>query len=350
MKGIPFNQFPISRFHRYIYGHPINYPLTDLDESYMAADKYLLHQFSEAFFEYIERKLNPKNSCLIFEQLVKIGGREERTLAHVKRTIVECSKKAFESEHFMRIDQETLISLLSLDELSIDEIDLVTAVSKWVDCEVQRQGLSVNRENRRKVFEQIKGYILFAALAPESLANCKEIVGLFTAEEIGLLCLHLLNKEFPLTIKPETPRRAGAYARSVFVAHDSIFPISESFDSEWLLLEMSLTVNRRVSVRTIHTTYSQSAYHMSLDIRGLKAQKFKMKRFMKDDKWSFAFEPPVVLEPNFSYKLLVNAEGDVSWEDELTEQTVLDYKGSVIFTVGDADFPCIRGLDFSISD
>ena len=65
-----------------------------------------------------------QNSCLIYEQLVKIGDREESVLAYVRGRIIENSQEAIESEHFTQINQETLISLLSLEKLSIDEIDL----------------------------------------------------------------------------------------------------------------------------------------------------------------------------------------------------------------------------------
>lgn len=55
---------------------------------------------------------------------------------HVLSMVIEKSKAMFESDHFMQIDQETLISLLSLDKLMIDEIGLLVAVSKWVNCKV----------------------------------------------------------------------------------------------------------------------------------------------------------------------------------------------------------------------
>ena len=176
----------------------------------MAADKYLLNHYSGAFFNFIIGKLTNENSCLIYEQLVRIGDREESALAYVRGRIIENSQEAIESEHFTQINQETLISLLSLEKLSIDEIDLFKAVSKWIDCEAQRRGLPVNRENRRLVFEPIKGYIRFSALTPEEVANCKEVVELLTEEELLPLLLHLLNKtDYPLKIQQITPRKSG---------------------------------------------------------------------------------------------------------------------------------------------
>lgn len=115
-------------------------------------------------------------------------------LAYVRTVVIKNAKKAFESNYFTQISQETLVSLLSLRELSIDEVDLLDAVSRWVDCEVQRQGLLMSGENRRRVFEPIKNYILFPELTPENVANCKKIAELFAIEEIDPLLLHLLTK------------------------------------------------------------------------------------------------------------------------------------------------------------
>ena len=126
----------------------------------------------------------------------------------MRRWIIENIKKVFESEHFKQISQEMLISLLSLEKLSIDEIDLFKAVSKWIDCEAQRRGLPVNRKNRRLVFKPIKGYILFRALTPKEVANCEEIVELLSEKELLSLFLHLLNKEKPLAIELKTSRVA----------------------------------------------------------------------------------------------------------------------------------------------
>ena len=123
--------------------------------------------------------------------------------------IISNSMETLESEHFPKIEQETLISLLSLDQLNVAEVNLLLAVSNWVDCEVQRQELPVNGENRRRVFQSIKPYILFTALKPKAIADNNQIEELLTSEERGALVLHLLNKRNPSPIEQKTARRAG---------------------------------------------------------------------------------------------------------------------------------------------
>ena len=322
----------------------------------MAADKYLLHDFNAAFLGHIKNILNAKNSCLVYEQLIKIGNPEEIPFTHVKAMLMENSIQTFTSEHFTQIDQETLISLLSLKELSISEFDQLAAVCKWVDCEVRRQGLPVNVENRRRVFEPIKPYIRFSDLNGERFAGCKEMVELIPPKELTPLLLHLLNKANPLTIEQKTLRRAGTSTYSVFVRKTDPFDYSyydydepENFNE----VDMRLTADQSVSIRTIHTTFSQRFKDLKLTIYGLDRApvKLEMKRFVKDGKLSFLLEPPFELMPKCSYRLVASSQDEI---DEVTEENRLNYKDQVRFKVEREsancfECHCIRGLEFSFA-
>ena len=330
---------------RYIYCFEIDFQLTDLYESYLAADKYLLHHFSKALTDYVKAKLSAESSCLIYDQLIKIGEREEISLASVRTVIIKNSLKTFESEHFTQIDQETLISLLSLDKLSISEIDLLAAVSKWVDCEVQRQDLPANEENRRKVFEPIKGYVLFTALTLEEIANCEEVTQLLRDEEIGSLVLHLLNKKWPLKIELKTSRVAGSSFCSVFV--DDARPAYINLCSDLV----KLTVNRRVSIRTFYTNYSKRFHHVFFKILGSNDVDLGLKteRFFQDGRLCFSFNPPLVVEPNTSYTLKIDEPAGLASTEFVSQQEQLNFEGSVIFGLKRRDqFHCVRGFEFRL--
>ena len=317
----------------------------------MAADKYLIHHFGEALFEYVNRRLNPESSCLIYDQLMKIGDREEISLAYVRTMIVENSKAALESEHFTQIDQETLIGLLSLDKLAVHEDDLVAAVSKWVDYEVQRQGLPANFENRRKVFDPIKPYILFTSLTPEQISDCEEITNLLTLEERKLLILHVVNKENPWTIQLKSSRKVGANACSVFIS-DFVNLAGPPYSRG-----VGLSVSRRARILTIYLTYSEKAPGVSLrilDSNGVELG-LETRRLAKDGKVCFSFYPYFVVQPNCSYKLEVIGDGKTSAtiKDQLSQQKTLDSKGlkfNFDYSIFEYSYHCVRGLEYSASD
>ena len=217
----------------------------------------------------------------------------------------------------------------------------------------------MNGENRRRVFEPIKGYILFSTLSAEKFANCKKIVELVTPDEIGPLLLHLLNKEYPVPIVLKTTRKTGASVCSVFISDSDLFDVDaydyDHEEEDFTSIEMHLTVNRRVSIRAIHTTCPDYLEDFDLGIQGLnrKSLNLEMKRFVKDGKWSFSLDPPFDVEPNCSYTLFAGVDGEIL--EETREQSVLDYKGTVIFNVqrespNYLEFHCIRGLDFVLLD
>ena len=331
---------------RYIYGFEIDFELSELYDSYWAADYYLLHHFDEALSDYINDKLNVQSSILIYEQLSKIG-KEVIPLANVRSIIQINSKAAFESEYFLQIGQETLIGLLSLDEVNVEEIELLMAVSKWIDSETQRQGLVVNSENRRKVFEPIKSYILFTAMTPEQIANCKEILELLTVEEIGSVLLHQLNKNIPLLLKLKTSRIAGTGALSVFSDLKSTPGYSYT-------RSVGLKANRRVGIRTIYCSYSPAPADLSLEIRDSAGVllDLKIERSAKDDRWSFSFHPPLDLKPYSVCELSFRGTGQTKESDQISEQLELEHANSTIFdlTLGQGlACHCIRGLDFFLN-
>ena len=312
----------------------------------MAADKYLLNNFKEAFVGHINRRLNEWNSCLIYDQLIKIGDPVQTSLAHVRNTIIE-NEEAFESEHFTQIDQETLISLLSLDELSIDEFDLFVAVSKWVDCEVLRQDLSVNDENRRCVFESIKGYIVFTAFSPEKIASCEEVTRLLTDEERGSLVLHRLDKKNPLKIELKTSRRTEASGCSVLLCKSGL--VEYSYPPSYSRT-MYLSVNRMIDIIGIRTTYAGSAANLSLTIRNSDGVDLGLtsESSLKDGKWRFSFEPRFRAEPDCLYTLQITGDEQLTKEDLLSKiPTHQVPKDSLVVNMGpNSDHPDYSGHHF----
>ena len=305
---------------------------------------YLLNGFDRAFFNYVCRKLNSKNSCLIYDQLVKIGERVEVWRKFVKGQITNNSRAFFESDHFTQIDQETLISFLSMDQLEIDEFDLLVAVSKWVDCEVQRQGLSVNDENRRRVFEPIKGYILFTALTPKKIVEYDKVAQLLTDDEKLALLRHLLSKKNkPLTIQPKTTRRAGNIRK--------VYSKTGSYGCFSVYDGTRLSVTRRVSVLSIYTALPEEAKDRCASIRDSNGADLGLaiRTLVQDGKLCFSFGTPFVMEPDRDYKLCLTGSS-LSSMAGLEKEKVFQAEDGIVFKVGnfrdDNFYHYVKGFEF----
>ena len=329
----------------------MDFELSELHESYMAADKYWVHEFHKDFFEYIKSRLSAENSCLIYDQLIKIGEREELTLAHVRSTIVKNSKEALKSEHFTQIDQETLISLLSLDELSIDEFDLFLAVSKWVDYEVRRKGLLMNDENRKRVFKPIKGYIVFDALSLEQITNCLTIISLLTKRERGSLLLQRLNRGERRMIELKTSRRAKASACDVLVSKPAL--VKNSYPGSYTRW-MCLSANRKVSITRIHSTYSGSAAYLTLTILDSDGVDLglKTKISFQNGKGSFQLNPHLTMMPGHRYILQITGDELLTQEDLMSNFSRFNDPNYAIFEMGSYGLGShfIESLTYSLPD
>lgn len=340
------NQFFLSP-KRYIYGSPIDFVLSEIYPTYKAADRYLLHHFQEPFFASIKSKLDAKNSCLIYDQLMKIQS-ENQLMDHVRKFIVSNSKAAFNSEYFTQIDQQTLISLLSLDMLSISEINLLTAVANWVDCEVQRRGLPDTLANIRTVFEPIKGYIIFTDLKSEEIANCSEIARLLTEEEMSALVLHLSgNKKVPWTVERKTARTVGSHVCKAKPARFSSTNLEGPFSNQTYLMS-----TRSVRIKTIYSGYSSAAVNPRIELvntnDGSTISSFDSS--LKDRKWQFTLNPPLLVEPNIKYKARATAAGSMCREDQVNDCPNLDHNQTTIFRLSFKEIylpvSFIRAIDY----
>ena len=128
---------------------------------------------------------------------------------NVVRTLIEMNTEtAFNTKYFTQISQDTLIDILQMKHLNIDEVDLLIACSKWVDAEVDHKLLEPTIENKQKVFAPLKCLINFTGLNLDKIRKDNlKLDNLLSYDEIGYLFLHLMDKTFPLSIDNQVKRK-----------------------------------------------------------------------------------------------------------------------------------------------
>lgn len=170
---------------------------------------------------------------------------------------------------------------------------------------------------------------------PEQIAKRKEIAEL------------LPDEERELKIELKTSRRTATF---LSILNANI--LTSNFNDKALL-----SVNRRVSVQAIYTTYLESTAGLSFKIQDSKGidLDLKMKNLVKNGKRYFSFDPPFLVEPNARYLLAFKGHGLCSFKlsdllgDQPNYQHELNRKGWVSFNL---DCPpgyhhhCVKGLNF----
>ena len=254
----------------------------------MAADMYLVDNLANNLLERIKNELNESNCCLIYDQLIKLQ-KEESTLNYVRNLIELNSEAAFKNNYFSQIDQTTLIDILKMKSLNINEIDVLIACSKWVDAEIERQMIEPIIENKRKMFVPLKCLINFTEMNADQVGKIGEILRvLLNNDEIASLFLHLFDKTQPLTIKNETIRtKPKLYSVSAK-------PVSFYFNnvhSKRLNFQDYLAVNQSVLIASIKTLLGDSVNNLDLKIaKNEELLDLKHEKVSIDGKWSFKFD------------------------------------------------------------
>ena len=265
-------------------------------------------------------------------------------LRYMRTLIMEISDEVFQCENFKFILQETLIGILSLDELRISEVELLEDISKWVDNKVKINGLTMDNKNKRKIFEPIKPYIVFSSLTAEQIAGCKEIETLLTPEETGLLALHVLNKSRPLMIECKTARRVASDLKRV--VYDSL-----SSGAKSLLRKPFLTVSGGVEIFIIYSTYPYKVKNPCLAILGPNGVDLDLKCeiFLLDGCWCFSPKPPLKAKPSTKYQLVFTTDEKAKWDIEMSDQKRSSCGENFVFNL---EFPTgqeyhpIKKIDF----
>lgn len=149
-----------------------------------------------SMYTFIEDGMNVSTCCIIYDQLRKFRRYNPdvfRLIDNVREVIRYNSELAFKKEYFVNISRETLVDLLRMDALAIEEIDVLKACAEWVAEEVKRLNLEPNAANKREIFKHIKNFIRFSEIALDQLRDFSQIQDLLSSEEASSLLLHHSN-------------------------------------------------------------------------------------------------------------------------------------------------------------
>ena len=278
----------------------------------MAADKYLVDYLGDNLIERIKNELNESNCCLIYDQLVKLP-KEEKALNRVRNLIEINSEAAFNNEFFTQITLDTLIDILEMKCLLIDEIDVLVACSKWVDAKVKRQKLDATIKNKQKIFAPLKSLIKFKEIKFDEIIQIgTNLRNLLCDKDITSLFLHLVDETLQLEIECKTLRtKPKIYSVSI-----SVEGISGNIGN-FCKFELDLTVNQSVVWTSIQTSFRDINRKLELNVYENKNEMLNLKHenILINDEWCFKFKNGLRLDVLNEYKLSFISNQSGNFED-----------------------------------
>ena len=372
-RGLLLKLPPSFSIERYMYG----YDLTKGDEkgeqelkpgdfwvTYLAADKYLVEKLKDELMLGSVYRQNKANVCLLFDQFLKIpfdevGSflREEKgtILNEFKKFIQAYSKDAFESESFTEIDEETLIELLRLEFLNLSESDVLKACLRWVNAEVEREGLVATSENKQKVFSQVKPFVRFIDLDYDQLTELGELKDVLPIEELASLFLKMSSLGNRVIIDCKTERQKG---RKVYeVGRSSLSQITWSnrpFKENFSRFSINLRANQKVCITSIQTMLNTSVERLELKVfrceqgGDVPLAFVEFTKYLLDGNWCFQPGRALEIDPSLSYKLVFNLV-DKLFEYAYNTTSFSTIVGGDEFKFSLSEFGryhCIKGFNF----
>lgn len=198
-----------SEFLQFFYLDEVNLTSDNLSEVITLADKYDVQGCMHLCEQFLEITLTMESLCWCYELATLFD------LTHLinmceERICLE-TKMIFETDGFMQCTRRILGRILSLEQLSCDEIDILRASMRWATEACKRADIDSSvAANQREQLAECFELIRFPAMSSEEFSKCiSDYDGLFNVSEMLDILSHLtMHRELRVATQfPQQPRQ-----------------------------------------------------------------------------------------------------------------------------------------------
>ena len=172
----------LEEFLRFLYTDECNLTTDNVISVMYLSKKYIVPSLTEKCVNNLKSSIKAENVMSILEQATHFD--ESKFEMSCWKFIKSNTKRVVASTDFNNINQKTLASLLSRNDLNIVEVELFRAVLKWSDFQCLKKDIEATRENRRSVVGDAIYDLRFLAMTQKEFAQTVATSGLLTAEEM----------------------------------------------------------------------------------------------------------------------------------------------------------------------
>lgn len=168
----------------------MNFPIQELYETYMAGKMFKIHNWFEATRDYLKNVIKKDNNIFVYDQIIRLKTidrlMDEKLLNKLRNSIDESS---FKNENFKEISEDTLIDILRMNFLQVNEFIVLTSCLNWI-----RSNSRTIRDMKAK-FKLIRRFIRFSEISLKDLQEIKKLDWYLEDDEIGRLYLFLIDRQ-----------------------------------------------------------------------------------------------------------------------------------------------------------
>ena len=320
---------------RYLYSDEVKLTGSNVMPVLYLAKKYMVPSLADKCTEYLRVHLGATNvfSILPYAQKFEVKDLEDQCWEVIELQ----TEKAVTSDGFDTLERSLLESLVKRERLNVKEVELFKAVDRWATKEIERQGITDDSNDKRKIIgEDIVKAIRFPVMSQKEFISVVPDCNILTTKEIVDTVKHFNNV---LT----SPLPFSAFSRINIINKCHRFEIFKTAESgPWNYLHgkpdrICFTVDKDIHLFGVqHFGRESRNYKASVELKKLKnandylivkilgSYSSEAKRHDAKNYYGFdvLFDHPVRVKQNDFYELVSLVEGDSSEYGESGKTTV----------------------------
>ncbi|XP_033748488.1 BTB/POZ domain-containing protein 6-like [Pecten maximus] len=295
---------------QFIYCDDAKVDLMDSFPMLYAAQKYNLKSLAQKRIERIKSMISTNRVCwVLMHACIWVQDEvKELCLEH----IILHSYAVFGTRGFLELTEASLIEILKLHRINMEEKDIFEAVIKWANQKCRTDSIEASGENMRRILVNILPYIRFARMEQSYFSDKVSHMEILTQDQI------LENFRFLTSKKadhPDQPRDR----RIVFERFSGVKSGKGYFRGNADAISFMLSNNVRLHELLIYGSCQfQASYKIALKIledgeHQLCQKSIELETDGYTKTYPLEIDPPLMMKREICYTLLMAMEGPVSY-------------------------------------
>lgn len=294
-----------------------------------AAEKYAVTELVEICQSFLESKMAVDNVCVIMENARMFNMAD--LLTKCKDFIFDTgyvARRVFESDGFLDLKREILLSLVESDELPLEEKFIYQSLTRWAkhNCAKERKE-NPNFTEIRKMLGNTIFEVRFPTMSLETFWKDMASDEILSADEKVHISQVIVGKNVQNTVFKSTERKRG-----VHILRSQSDPTVCNWTHGDKVDAIEFEVNKPISLYGIllyGNTNSQYSYDVEIKI--ISASNISLVHMLPENikesckMFQVLFDKPCKIIPNEKYTVWVKMSGPVSFRGSYSE--CVEYKG-----------------------
>ena len=160
----------LLEFFRFMYTDEANLSGSNVMQVLYLANKYMVPSLAEKCTEYLRDNLKASNVFCILPHAQKF---EDKDLEDRCWEVIEKqTEEAVTSDEFVTVERSVVESVVKREMLNVKEVELFKAVDRWATKESERQGITPEGDEKRRILgEEVVKAIRFPLMSMKEFAS-----------------------------------------------------------------------------------------------------------------------------------------------------------------------------------